>query len=110
MILTLQFLGDESPLLFVFAKFATTIMRGENEEGDYMKNVFYGIMDIFTIMFNLFVFGVVIKSADFECWSWESWIMLITLIWVTIRLIRIHWYIFKTDERAKKSVRKVINR
>lgn len=75
-----------------------------------MKNVFYGIMDIFTIGFFGWMIGYVIMNFTNVVWSLPTVMMMIAVVWTAVRFVRIHVYIFRTDERAKKSVRKVINR
>lgn len=75
-----------------------------------MKNVFYGIMDLFTIVFFGWMIGYVVMNFTNIVWSLPTVMMMVAVVWTAVRFVRIHCYIFKTNEKAKKSVRKVINR
>ena len=75
-----------------------------------MKNIIYGIMDLFTIAFFGWMIVYVIMNFTNVVWSLPSVMMIIAVVWTTVRFVKIHVYIFRTDKRAKKSVRKVINR
>lgn len=75
-----------------------------------MKNWIYLIMDFVTVVVNLCLLGAVVIHWNETYWSPASVALVVTMAWVTIRLIRIHWYIHKTTPNAKKSVKKVINR
>lgn len=75
-----------------------------------MKDIFYGIMDLFTIAFFGWIIGYVIMNFTNVVWSLPSVMMIIAVAWTTVRFVKIHVYIFRTDKKAKKSVRKVINR
>ena len=79
-------------------------------EGDYMKNVIYGIMDLFTIGFFVWLIVYTIMNFTNVVWSLPTVMLMIAVVWTAVRFVKIHWYIFKTSKIARKSVRKVINR